>query len=207
MTGNNSIHKSQPTPRLYIVDRHVVADVVDIIKFFCFMAEADTFNDVPIISTCLGVPDSSENVSTYFESEAYRLEVKRILEEMAQCMDISYSEALFLFAFRLWSDSYDPDKCKDNRNGVWMLVLSFLFGKGEEVVFPVALGPKSDDHGPALRLALKLIDDFHNKDGYGTVCVGSVKRVARVKLNLSLYSSKSLFCNDTSILTIRSSNG
>lgn len=185
VTGRNSMRNSQPTPHIHVVGSHVVAEIIDVIKFHCLMADAESFKDVPVISMSLGAPEEGKTVASYFESKAFCLEMKRILEEMAESGDMS--DRLML-AFKLWSDGCDPDKCKDNRNAIWLAVLSLLFGEGPEVVFPVALGPKSDDHKPALRKILQLIHEFHDHDGYATVYLGAVKRVARVKLNLSLYN-------------------
>ena len=200
ITSLASVLKSTPVPSMQVItngdEEHVVVDPLDTLHYFCAITPKNTFDSTAVITASMKDPDDAPDiVSSYFDSRAFSKQMASSIADMrssrmasssltAPSQDINVSAALFT-SFKLWSDGWDPDGIKNNRNGVWSLVWTIMIGSGPEFVFPLAVGPKSADHGPALRFVL---DRIRSAGDYVTVRHLSAGKNVRIRLDLALYN-------------------
>jgi hypothetical protein len=187
MTGNNSILKAVAIPKLLLVpatgaQQHAVVDPIDCLTLLFMSLPKDSIENIPIIHASLEDPACPSEVSSYFQSKAFIDTMTKAIHDMK--LGSEHTAALLL-SFKLWSDGWDPDGTKSNRNGVWSLVWTIMIGEGPAFVFPLAIGSKSFDHQPVLRW---ILDRISSMGEYITLYHLAAKRNVRVKLNLALYN-------------------
>lgn len=191
MTGNQSILKAMPVPNIVLVpesgeDQHVVVDPFDCLTWLFAILPLGLIGKktMPIIHVRMDDPATTpiNKVSSYFESKSFMELMSKSIHDMKERGEC---KAALLLSFKLWSDGWDPDGTKNNRNGVWSLVWTLMIGDGPEFVFPLAIGSKSIDHQPALRRILGRINDMGE---YINLYHLAAKKVVRVRLNLALYN-------------------
>jgi hypothetical protein len=188
ITGANSVMKATPIPGMEIVGdgkgQHVVVEPSDILQCLFAHIPVDACEGVDVVT--LMTPELLDveggYVCSYFESKAYREEFSKTHHLLKDAK----LPASLLLSFKLWSDSWDPDSTKNNRNGIWSFLWTFMLGQdGPRVVFPVAIGPKSGDHDVAIRWFFKRLKAMGE---FPVVRYVHAKKNVRVNLRLGLYN-------------------
>lgn len=172
LTGSNSISKLLPLPRMELVgqqkEQHVCVHPLDAIQHAFAHMSVETSGKLKVVTQTTVPPEMPTKVSSYFESKDYQDELRKTVEILKRRDE----ECCVQIMIRWFSDAWDPDGTKRNRNGVWSMFMTLMFGPGlDEVVFPVAAGPKSGDHAVAVQWVLneikKLGETFIVRDVVG----------------------------------------
>lgn len=168
LRGSHAITESLPLPRIVTVgsrkEEHACVYPLDVVQYAFATLPAEALAGIPFVTKDHVAPVPAEKVDNYFQSSDYCAEVSQTVESL-KTYDLT---ATILIMVRWFSDGWDPNSTKNNRNGVWSLVMTVMLGPNagmKEVVFPLAVGPKSADHAPALDWVLghveSLSDEYH----------------------------------------------
>lgn len=160
LRGSHGVTPSLPLPRTVTVgsptEQHVCVHPLDVVEYAFATLPPEILSAIPLVARDSVPPVPPGSVRTYYESSDYTAEVADTVSALRK----SPFTATLLVTARWFSDGWDPNSTKDNRNGVWSLLMTVMFGPHsglKEVVFPLAVGPKSGDHSPAIQWVLQEI--------------------------------------------------